>query len=256
MLGIGVGAATIDPATSGTPSPTAFSITAAVWWTVAGIIAAFLGGHAAGRLSGRPKESTAGWHGLTTWAVTTIVIFFLLSSTVGAILGGAFSARKSTIGGVGQAAVQTAAPAIAGANVPFGAIERQIRERSGGTDPQALRDAAVAAVRAAVTGNQAEAQAARDRAAEAIAKAQNVSADEARAQVAQYEEQYRQAVERTKQQATQAAEKAANATSKGAIFGFIALVLGAIAGWLGGRMGAVDPTMTADAEIIPARRQV
>lgn len=256
MLGIGIGAATIDPATSGTPSASTFSITAAIWWTVAGIIAAFLGGHASGRLSGRPKESTAGWHGLTAWAVTTIVIFFLLSSTVGAVLGGAFSALKSTISGVGQAAVQTAAPAIASTNDPFAAIERQIRERSGGTDPQALRDAAVSAVRAAVTGDQAQAQAARDRAAETLARAQNISTEEARAQVTQYEEQYRQTVDRAKQQATQAAEKAASATSKGAIFGFIALVLGAIAGWVGGRMGAVDPTMTADAEIIPSRRQV
>lgn len=75
MLGLGIGAATLDPATSGSPSAAAFSIGAAIWWTLSGIVASFLGGHAAGRLSGRPKESTAGWHGLTTWAVTTIVIF-------------------------------------------------------------------------------------------------------------------------------------------------------------------------------------
>lgn len=255
MLGIGVGAATVDPATGDNPSATAFSVGAALWWTIAGIVAAFLGGHAAGRLSGRPKESTAGWHGLTAWAVTTIIVFFLLTSTLGAVLGGALGALKSTVGGVGRAAVETAAPAIANTDV-FGDIERQIRERSGGTDPQALRDAAVSGMRALVLGDQAQADAARERAAEALARAQNISVDEARAQVAQYEQQYRQAVEQAKQKATQTAEVAADATAKGALFGFIALLLGAIAAWFGGRMGAVDPTMTADAEVIPARRQV
>lgn len=59
-----------------------------------------------------------------------------------------------------------------------------------------------------------------------------------------------------KQKAIQAADAAASVTAKGVLFGFVALLLGAIAAWFGGRMGAVDPTMTADAEIIPARRQV
>lgn len=255
MLGIGAGAATIDPATGDNPSATAFSVGAALWWTIAGIVAAFLGGHAAGRLSGRPKESTAGWHGLTAWAVTTIIIFFLLTSTIGAMVGGVLGAVKSTVGGVGRTALETAAPAVANTDM-FGDIERQIRERSGGTDPQALRDAAVAGMRAAVLGDPAQADAARQRAAEALARAQNISVDEARAQVTQYEQQYRQAVEQAKQKAAQAAEVAADATAKGALFGFIALLLGAIAAWFGGRMGAVDPTMTADAEVIPARRQV
>lgn len=255
MLGIGVGAATVDPVSGDNPSATAFSVSAALWWTIAGIVAAFLGGHAAGRLSGRPKESTAGWHGLTTWAVTTIIVFFLLTSTIGAVVGGALGAVKNTVGGVGRAALETAAPVVANSDI-FGDIERQIRERSGGTDPQALRDAAVSAMRAVVLGDQAQADAARERAAQALASAQNISVDEARAQVTQYEQQYRQAVEQAKQKATQAAEVAADATAKGALFGFIALLLGAIAAWFGGRMGAVDPTMTADAEVIPARRQV
>lgn len=60
MLGLGIGATIIDPATGDNPSMPAFSIGAALWWTVAGVIGAFLGGHAAGRLSSRPKESTAG----------------------------------------------------------------------------------------------------------------------------------------------------------------------------------------------------
>jgi len=47
------------------------------------------GGYAAGRLAGKPKESTAAWHGLTAWALTALVIFYLLTTTVGGLLGGA-----------------------------------------------------------------------------------------------------------------------------------------------------------------------
>lgn len=54
---LGVGAATLDPATGDNPAASTFSLTAAVWWTVSGIIAAFLGGYTAGRLSGQPKPA-------------------------------------------------------------------------------------------------------------------------------------------------------------------------------------------------------
>ena len=60
MIGIGIGAATLDPAGAADQNPSArgFSIGAAVWWTVSGIVAALVGGFAAGRLSGQPKEAS------------------------------------------------------------------------------------------------------------------------------------------------------------------------------------------------------
>ena len=252
MLGIGVGAATIDPINTGdTPSATSFSIGAGLWWTLSGIIASVAGGYAAGRLSGRPKESTAAWHGLTSWALATLIIFYLLTSAVGGILGGAYRTVAGALGGVAQTvgstaqtAAQAAAPNLSRVADPFGSIEQSVRNASGGNDPAALRDAAVSAMRAALTGDQAQAADARERAAQAIAKAQNIPVEEARKQVQQYEQQYRQAVDQAKQQAAQAADTAAKAVSRAALFGAIGLILGALAGWFGGRMGAVDPTVT------------
>jgi hypothetical protein len=75
MLGVGIGAATLDPGSGDNPAASTFSIGAGIWFAVAGILAALLGGYAAGRLAGKPKESTAGWHGLTAWAVSTLVLF-------------------------------------------------------------------------------------------------------------------------------------------------------------------------------------
>jgi hypothetical protein len=246
MLGLGIGVATLDPVTGDNPSARTFSVAAGIWYVVAGIIAAYAGGYMAGRFSGQPLESTAALHGLASWAVTTLVVLYLLTTAVGGIIGGVFTGVTSAIGGAGRAvtsAAQVAAPGIATATDPFAGIERQLSESAGENDPAALRDAAVSAVRAALTGNQA--QDARERAAQALAKAQNISIDEARSRIAQYEQQYCQAIEQAKQQAVEAAQTTAKVVSRGALFGFFSLVLGAIAAWFGGRFGTVPPTASA-----------
>ena len=262
MLGIGVGAATLDPGTGDNPSVRSVSIGAGIWYALSGIIASFVGGYAAGRLCGRPKESTAGWHGLTAWALTTLVIFYLLTSTLGSVAGGLYSGLSSAVGGLGRTATTTAqttmgaaAPALSQAADPFGAIERQVREATGGNDPAALRDTAISAVRAALTGDQARAQQARDQAAQTLARAANIPVEEARNRVQQYEQQYRQAAEQARQQAVEAGRTAARTASRAALWGSIALILGALAAWFGGRAGAVHPTITA-AALSYARRRV
>ncbi|OBS53898.1 MULTISPECIES: hypothetical protein [Methylosinus] len=238
LLGFGLGVATLDPGTGDNPSAGAFSVAAGIWYLVAGIIAAYAGGSIAGRLSGGPVGSASALHGLISWAVTTLVVFFLLTTAVGAIIGGVFSGVGSAVGGMGRSAAAAAQMAAPGAD-PFGAIERQLREASGGgADSAALRDATVAAVRAALTGDEAQAQEARERAAQALARAQNVSAAEAQRRIAQYEQQYRQTVDQAKQQAVQAAQTTAKVVSRGSLFGFFALLLGAIAAWIGGGRSA------------------
>jgi hypothetical protein len=252
LFGIGIGASTLNPGAADNPSASGLSIGAGIWWIVSGVIAAFGGGYAAGRLAGQPIESTAAWHGLTTWALTTLVVFYLLTSVVGSIIGGAYTTITSAVGNVGstaggavQALAQAAAPGMAQSSDPFSSIEQSIRSATGGNDPAALRDAATVAVRAALTGDETQRQEARKRATQAIAKAQNIPAEQARGQVQQYEQRYREAVDEAKQKATRAADISTKAVSRGALFAGIALVLGAIAGWFGGRAGAVDPTITS-----------
>ena len=87
LLGIGIGAATLDPGAGAakTPRPRRSRSAPASGSRSSGILASLAGGYAAGRLAGKPKESTARWHGLTAWALTTLVIFDLLTTTVGGI---------------------------------------------------------------------------------------------------------------------------------------------------------------------------
>ncbi|MDP9840092.1 hypothetical protein J2T09_004872 [Neorhizobium huautlense] len=170
---------------------------------------------------------------------------YLLTTSVGAIVGGTFSGLGGLISSVSSTAATaatTAAPAIATAADPIADIERSVRDASGGNDPAALRDTAVASVRAMLTGDQAQIEEARNRSAEALARAQNIPVDQARQQVQQYETQYRQSVEEAKKQATEAAQAAATAVSVGSIFAFISLAVGAIAAWIGGAVGTTHVT--------------
>jgi hypothetical protein len=238
LLGLGIGVRTLSPRGGSNPDVSTFSIAAAIWYVVSGMIAAYLGGYIAARLSGKSDPVTGAFHGLTTWALTTLVILYLVTTTVGSLVGGVFSGISNAIGGLEQTLAHTTAPVVAGSN-PLEALDAQIRAT--GTDPQALNNAAANAIRALVTGDQANADTARQQAAEALARARSVPVDQARQQVAQIEQQYRQAVDRTKQQAEQAADVARSVVSKGALAAFVALVLGAIAGWYGGRSGVVHP---------------
>ncbi|MFB2550841.1 PhnA-like protein [Ensifer soli] len=241
LLGAGVGAAVIDPVSGDTPTATTFSLSTAAWFIVSGLVASFIGGYVASRLSGRPARAVGGLHGISSWAVTTLVVFYLLTTSIGAIVGGAFSGLGSVISSAGSAVATTAtaaSPALAAATDPLATIEQNVRQASGGNDPAALRDTAVQAVRAALTGNEAEAEAARNRAADAIARAQSIPVDQARQQVAAYEQQYKDAVAAAKEQAVAAADMTASAVSAGAFVAFIALVIGAIAAWFGGVWGS------------------
>ncbi|MBX6322757.1 MAG: PhnA-like protein [Rhodospirillaceae bacterium] len=104
LLGAGIGIASLSPVSAENPDSGSVSIGAAVWWIVSGIIAAAVGGHTAGRLSGRPKESTAGWHGLAAWAGSSLIVLLVLGTALGAAVGGAYNAALAARGGQSGAA--------------------------------------------------------------------------------------------------------------------------------------------------------
>ena len=239
LLGVGIGAAVLDPSSSDNPDASTFSIAGGIWFVVAGIIASFVGGYVASRLSGRPSSSTGGYHGVTSWAVTTLVVLYLLTTSVGVLVGGAFSGLSSIVSGVGATAataVTAAAPAIASSTNPMGNIEQQIRSTTG-NDPQALQNAAVSAMQAVLTSDEASAEDARNRAADAISKSQGIPLDQARTQVERYEKSYRDNIAAAKQTAIESAQAGTEAVATGAILGFFALVFGAVAAWFGGVFG-------------------
>ncbi len=237
ILGLGIGASSLDAMNTGdNPSASGFSLTAGIWWTVSGIVASFVGGVVAGRLCGTSDNNTARWHGFVSWCAATLVIFYLLTSAVGGIIGGTFSALGSTLGAAGKGA----ASAVSGVaqNTSGDALQAQVQRLVNPDSAQSAQDNIVAYVRASASGDQAAATAARDKAVDSLAKTANISPDEARTRLQQAEQQARQAADQVKQKAQQAADATRKGVASAGIFGFIALALGAVAAWLGGGIGA------------------
>ena len=253
MVGVGVGLSSVGANAADNPAASTLSLSAGLWFVGSGVIAALAGGYIAGRLSGKPISGAAGLHGLVSWAVTTLVVLYLLTSAAGGLIGGAFSGVTSTLGGAGslvggtvQTAAQAAAPSLSKITNPLDGIEQSVRNQAAGQDPQAAKDAAVAAIRALFTGDPAQKAQAENRAADALAKAQGIPVDQAKAQIQDYKRQYEETVATAKQKAEAAAVAAKSAATQGAFYGALALILGALAGFLGGRMGAVAPVGLVD----------
>lgn len=256
LLGIGIGLTTVNPMDGGdNPSATTASVTTIVWIAITGIAASFLGGAVAGRLCGTSRDQTGSMHGLVTWAAATLVLFFVLGSAVSGLVGGATSAVGSVargvggaVGGAGQAIAQ-AVPGAAQALDPAGSLTQDLQNQVQGavnsSDPKAVQDSIVNYVRTSASGDAAAQEQAKNRAVDTLARAANVSPDEARTRLDQLQTQYTEArakAEQTARDAAQKAKEAADATRKaaaaGAIGGFITLALGALAAWFGGGFGA------------------
>lgn len=248
LVGVGVGLASVGTTAADTPSAATASMGAGLWFVASGIVASLAGGVIAGRLSGKPLPGAAALHGLVSWAVTTLVVLYLLTSAAGGLVGGTLSTVSGALGGAGslvggtvQTAAQAAAPSLSKISNPLDGIEQRVREQSAGQDPQAARDAAVAAVRAVLTGDAAQKEQAKSRAADALAKAQGIAPDQAKAQIDEYQKQYEQAVATAKKQAEEAAKTAKSVATQGALYAAIALILGAIAAFIGGLLAAPKP---------------
>lgn len=236
VLGVGIGASSVDAMNTGdNPSASGFSLTAGIWWTLSGIVASFAGGVVAGRLCGTSDGNTSRWHGLVSWCAATLIIFYLLTSAVGGIIGGTFNALGSTVGAVGKGA----ASAVSGVaqNTNGDALQAQVQRLVNPDSAQSAQDNILTYVRASASGDQAAATAARDKAVDSLAKTANISPDDARTRLQQAEQQARQAADQVKQKAQQAAEATRKGVASAGIFGFVALALGAVAAWFGGGAG-------------------
>lgn len=211
LLGVGIGAATLDPSGGNSPDATTFSVATGLWYVIAGVIAAFIGGYVAARMSGKTAATTGALHGLTAWAFTTLLVIFMLMSAVGGVVGGALGGVTNLIGGAGRTVAETAGPMLADMN-PMEAIRRQVEAT--GADPEALTAAAMNAMRDLVMADEAGADQARRAAAQALAEARGIPLPQAEQQVAQMEQQYREGVSSAQQTAVRTADTAAAELSR------------------------------------------
>lgn len=99
LLGVGIGLAGINPTAEANPF-SGLGLGAILWYGISTLIALFLGGYVAGKMSGFPKKSNAAMHGLLTWCMVTLVTMYLFTTALGRVLSGVGSAIGSVTSGV------------------------------------------------------------------------------------------------------------------------------------------------------------
>ena len=85
ILGIAVGAIAMEAGAEG-----GFGVGAAIWWTIATLIALFVGGMTAGYFAGSPNRNQGLMHGLVTWSLFVVATMLTVTTAAGQMLGGIF----------------------------------------------------------------------------------------------------------------------------------------------------------------------
>ncbi|HKR84884.1 MAG TPA: hypothetical protein VJS37_11955 [Terriglobales bacterium] len=238
LLGIGIGASTIDPMEGDQPGK-GMAIGAGIWFILSFLVALAIGGWTSGRLTGVPDRKDGMLHGFITWGVTTMILVWALTTAMGGLIGGATSLLGHTASLAGQSA-RSAAPAVSGlVQQATGITPQEIQRQAGDVASDPSFQSFVSGV---LRDGQVNAQ---DRAnlARVISQRRGISQADAEAQITQWQQQLAQTKQQVGQKAVQAEEKAASGVSRAALVSFAALLLGAIAATFGG--GSGSPKFTA-----------
>lgn len=253
MLGVAIGASTVNLAQGSTPSAASFGIGTGIWLLLSNLIALAIGAYVAAHLSGVTERADAALHGLSVWALATLIAAVLLGSVAGgvvsalgsgvaSIVGGTASGIGSLAGGAGGIAARTTSPST----LQSTAQQLVDRARSALTSPRGDP--------AQMTSDQRKAEIARligqgirngtlsppdsDRLAALVAAETGTTPDQAKARIQQMESQAKEEIRQAEAKAQQAADAAAHATSVAAFSIFGSLLLGAIVAVLAASAGA------------------
>ncbi len=225
ILGAGIGAATIDLTGRETSSPRAMGVGAAIWWFVIGLLALFIGGWVAGRLSGQPNRIDRLLHGLAVWSLFSVVMFWLATTTLSALAGGSLALLGQTASAAGQA---VGAPQVQQTLEERGlspeVIRQEIAAAMGTGAPQQADSTVVGAVSDYFQGPQTPQD--RQQLAQVIAQRTGMSEAQANQMIGN--------LERRAQQAKETGEKVVNIAGATFIGIAVAMLLDALAAMLGG----------------------
>jgi hypothetical protein len=78
-----------------------------IYWAASILISVLLGGWVAGRLAGIPSNFDGLIHGVLAWSVGTLLTVYLLTTSIGGLIGGAFG----MVGNVARTATEAASNA-------------------------------------------------------------------------------------------------------------------------------------------------
>ena len=95
LLGVAAGLTAVELGSGGAGGAQNVPTWSAVWNGISMLVAAFVGGYVAARMSGLRRKSDGMLHGVVAWGATTLLYAVLSASAMGAIFGSAFSTVTS-----------------------------------------------------------------------------------------------------------------------------------------------------------------
>lgn len=285
LLGMGLGLLAFDPGENDRPFLTV-GVASGIIWSIAALISLWAGGWIAGRIAGNPDIKGGAIHGILVWSLATVVVFFTVFRSAGAVVGGAAGALGSAVSTATEAVAPAAASAAGGqsggsqSSSPSGqspmdalwaALSDAQLENPGQSAEQlsnaieaarARSEAAAAFYPLLMKDAERRTPQDRQRAVDALTNNTQIPPADANRIVDQWIDlrdrtaaQTAEMADDAAEAATEAADAAASGVSKAAIWTFVAFVIGAFAAAWGGRVGATSVTKT-ETEVRPARGPV
>lgn len=111
LLGLGIGLSTINPMTEGGNPAAGLGVGAAIWWLLSSLVSVYAGGWVAGRMAGIPRTVDSMLHGLLSWGLVTVLTFYLITTSLGALISGATGVVGKGLSMAGQG-IASVAPQV------------------------------------------------------------------------------------------------------------------------------------------------
>jgi hypothetical protein len=239
-LGAGIGLGTVNVNAGTTPGAGNLGMGAGIWWVISSCLALFCGSYVAAWLAGIEIRFDGVLHGLITWGIATLLTIYLLTSAIGGIIGGGFSALGSVTSAAGSGISDAAKPLAQAAGVSPDMQQAQAYLQPTNPDPatmspqDAQKDVAKNLVTYARGGG--DAPAAKERVISVMAAQMKISHDDAAKRFDDAQAKLQQTKDQAVQTAKNAADASAAAASKASFAAFGVLLLGGIAAALGGSL--------------------
>ena len=252
LLGTGLGLSSVSPWSQAGISTATFGVSMIVWLAVTQLLASGMGGYLAGRL--RTKwvsvhtdevyfRDTA--HGFLAWAVASVATAALLTSTIGALIGGgAQLGAAAATSGTAMLASPGHAPADGAAGAAGYFVDSLFRADTTSSSALSSADANTAGLTAEAgrifaNGVRTGALAAEDTRylGQRVAQRTSLSAPDAESRVSNTFARLQTALRSAEASAKEAADKARKASAYAALWLFISLLIGAFVASLAATFG-------------------
>ena len=194
-------------------------------------------------------------HGLVTWGIATLLTLYLLTSAIGGIIGGGFSAMGSVASAAGSGVKDAAQPLAQAAGVTPDMLQQQAQAylQPPNPDPATMspQDAQKEVVSNLATYARGgpDAQPAKERVISIMAAQAHISRDDAAKRFDDAQAKLKQTRDQAVQTAKNAADASAAAASKTSFAAFGCLLLGALAAAFGGSL-AVQRRLSVTQRIV------